>query len=315
MEFFCYLLHEVFKEEFMSAVAQSLGSSRPHPVQQDRPNTKCLSPKAQWVIIAFTAAAGIALVVLGALNYCGPVGSIGFVASIAGGGLLTLAAAGGSVWIVFAKRRVTEATKEATKQAAMDFARQKLGEGNINPFDFKYLGTLKPKNQDMGRLYRLYQHLTLAFEQELKNHREEQWEKPEVIQAADERLQIGYALSRLAYEELIQREGPKVRPTYMEDTLGTCLRAYQEIRGGLMWDSEKDEIEAPTEIPIKHATAFYKEGTTQYKWRMLYNDHLDWIMDVFPKIDLPKSKLDELAKKFVKDERLETFKSQLVTSE
>lgn len=63
-----------------------------------------LSNTSKCALAAFVigGVAGIVLIALGAANLFGPIGSIGFIASIAGGGLFALISAGGLIWIAIA---------------------------------------------------------------------------------------------------------------------------------------------------------------------------------------------------------------------
>jgi hypothetical protein len=60
-----------------------------------------LTSKSKCAIAAFVVGgvAGVVIIILGTTNLFGPVGSIGFIASVAGGGTVAVIATGGLIWI------------------------------------------------------------------------------------------------------------------------------------------------------------------------------------------------------------------------
>jgi hypothetical protein len=138
-----------------------------------------LTSKSKCAIAAFVVGgvAGVVIVILGTTNLFGPVGSIGFIASIAGGGTVAVIATGGVIWIAISNckrsndatihtlddtgvsgssvgtKKETEAKKETSGVSgavsdksypeigtqAIEFARQKLREyPKIEPYAFDW---------------------------------------------------------------------------------------------------------------------------------------------------------------------------------
>jgi hypothetical protein len=280
-----------------------------------------LTPKSKCAIVAFVVGgvAGVVIVILGAINLFGPVGSIGFLVSIAGGGAVAVIAAGGVMWIAISNcKRSQEAatdiieTKTATQ--AVDFARQQLSEHpEIKPevFCAGWLGSAKtnqPVNQEIALLTALYWEVYfVAFEQEIKKYKDDPWSRPEVIQAADNLMKTAYAISRLTLEDLpeftqaLEKKGEKrsfaealtKQDSYQYRTYYYCTNVYHWIRSGIVCRKREGEDEEglfpPKETPKKHVADFYQEGTIQFGWRALYNDYCDRVRQYVKEKDLQKA--------------------------
>lgn len=74
-------------------------------------SAKHLSPLSKCATVAFIVGgvAGIVVVILGAINFFGSVGSTGFIASIAGGGSVVVIGAVGLPWIIISNYKQSEA--------------------------------------------------------------------------------------------------------------------------------------------------------------------------------------------------------------
>lgn len=184
-------------------------------------------------------------------------------------------------------------------QEAIEFARKKLSEHSgvkATVFSAGWGGpskTNQPVNQEIALLTALYWDVYFkALEQEVKKHAEP-WSQPAVIQAADDLMKIGYAISCLTLEDLpkfiefLDSKGVKrtyaealtIQDSYQYRTYYNCTQTYHWIRGGIAWrKSEGNDEEGlfhPREVPKAHADRFYQEGTVQSGWRVLYNDYCD----------------------------------------
>jgi hypothetical protein len=200
-------------------------------------------------------------------------------------------------------------------QEAIDFARQKLSEHpEIKPavFSAGWHGadkTNQPVNQEIALLTNLYWDVYFeAFTQAVKKHKDNPWSQQEVIQAADDLIKIGYAISCLTLEDLpefihsLEQKGTKrtyaealaTQDSYQYRTYYSCTKAYHWIRGGVTWDKvpwgeDEEDIVQPRETPKAHADLFYKKGTIQNGWRLLYNDHCDRIRSYVKEADLQRA--------------------------
>lgn len=311
-----------------------------------------LTSKSKCAVAAFVVGgvAGVVIVILGATNLFGSVGSVGFIASIAGGGAAVVIAAGGVIWIAISNsKRSNNAmthtlnntgvsgnsveTREEIKAEkgkstssgvsgkpyseigtqAIEFARQKLSEHpEIKPqvFSAGWGGpskTNQPINQEIALMTTLYWDVYFAaFEQEVKKHADP-WSQPKVIQAADDLIKIGYAISCLTLEDLpgftqaLESKGTKrtyaealtIQDSYQYRTYYYCTNAYHWIRGGIAWSkskwSDKEGLFQPRETPKTHADNFYQQGTIQSGWRALYNDYCDRVRLYVKEADLQEA--------------------------
>lgn len=212
-----------------------------------------------------------------------------------------------------ASKSKVEAVYPRIGQEAIDFARQKLSEHpEIKPqvFSAGWSGSSKtnqPVNQEIALLTTLYWDVYFAaFEQEVKKHAEP-WSQPTVIQAADDLMKIGYAISCLTLEDLpafteslnskgIKRtyaEALTIQDSYQYRTYYYCTNAYHWIRGGIAWSkgpwSDEEGLFQPQATPKAHAEPFYREGTEQSGWRALYNDYCDRVRSYVKEADLKKA--------------------------
>jgi hypothetical protein len=75
-----------------------------------------LTSKSKCAIAAFVVegVAGVVIIILGTTNLFGPVGSIGFVVSIAGGGTVAIIATGGVIWIAVSNCKRAKDTTAGT---------------------------------------------------------------------------------------------------------------------------------------------------------------------------------------------------------
>lgn len=310
--------------------------------------TLSTTSKCAIVAFVVGGVAGIVIIGLGATNMFGSVGSSGFIGSIAGGGAVAVFSTGGIIWIAIANCKAEQGHSQLSRdntdsiethsnignaraplkdkmgktypqigQEAIEFARQKLNEHpDIQPTKFRTLqgvcagGTNQPVNQEIALLATLYWNVYFAaFEQKIKEHKEENpWSQPDVIQAADDLIKIGYAISCLTLEDLpeftqaLETKGKKrtyaealtIQDSYQYRTYYSCTSAYHWIRGGIVWigdDHQATEgyLDYLQETPKIHADPFYQEGTIQSKWRALYNDHCDRIRSYVKESDLQRA--------------------------
>ena len=94
-----------------------------------------LSPRSKCASVAFVVGgvAGIVLVILGATNLFGPIGSTGFMGSVAGGGSLVVITAVGLLWIVIPNCKQSDSelpnTLNEVKPADQPLTSQELRQG------------------------------------------------------------------------------------------------------------------------------------------------------------------------------------------
>lgn len=195
-------------------------------------------------------------------------------------------------------------------QEAIDFARKKIKEHpGIKPnlFSAGWNGsstTHQPRNQEIALLttlrWEIYQ---IKFKQALKNHPIDPWRCPEVIQAADDLMKIGYAISCLALDDLktftkylenkeIYRTYPEAlreQDSYFCQVFFYTPIIYRAARFGIAFKPafEDGALAYPEEdVSRAHVNPFYQKGTIQNKWRALYNDYCERITYYVNKEDL-----------------------------
>jgi hypothetical protein len=89
------------------------------PYQKGKKNTESLSIKSKYFITAFVvgALAGGVITGLGIVNTFGPVGTPGFISSMAGSGLMALIPGGGLIWIIIVNcKNSKNSLKQSWKQ-------------------------------------------------------------------------------------------------------------------------------------------------------------------------------------------------------
>jgi hypothetical protein len=256
--------------------------------------------------------AGAIIVILGTLNFFGPVGSIEFAASIAGGGTAVVIAICVIGMVVLngksiAAKQETDARRTQSRLArqtsekpyselgiqAIDFALQKLDEHpEVKPKEWSSTNTRKPVNPDIARLVTLlWQVCGEAFTQAVKKYPENPWAHEEVIQAADACMKISYAIGCLTLEDLpafteklaqdtgetrSYRKALIKQDSYLCFTFFYCSDVYCWMTGERYWSVSPQHtqlIYPEAEVVKAHAQSFYQEGTVQFYWRTLYNDY------------------------------------------
>src|ERR1700722_10627118 len=131
-------------------------------------NTQTLSAKSKYAIVAFiiSGVAGIVLIALGITNMFGSIGSLGFIASTAGGGTLVCVAIGGVLLIAVSncknQKQLSESEKMSTppsgKKGHVDTTAPAKSTGisesagNIDPIQLLNISSEKKKNIVDGRL-------------------------------------------------------------------------------------------------------------------------------------------------------------------
>lgn len=218
-------------------------------------------------------------------------------------------------------------------QQALEFADKKLEEfPDIVPTRFKTLTggakTYQPTNQKIAKLLTiLWDHVFEDFEKALKNNRENSWENPQVLDAADAYMKISYAISVLTLEDLkpfteklstdegITRtyaEALTEQDSFMYRTSYTCTKAYHSIRKGVTWGvnpfTHAEGLRPPKSIPDSHAKPFYKEKTLPNSWNILYSDYCLLLRKAVPEKELAKAD-DRILRWTIKDTGVKTFEA------
>lgn len=188
-------------------------------------------------------------------------------------------------------------------QAALTFAREELARHpEITPFAFaagwnNAQDTNQPINQEIALLYNLFWDVSFTrLEEAIKLNGENPWSQMSVLEAADDCMKIGYALSSLtlddlqAFAEALATNKGEIRSysqaltrqdSYQYRTYFCCTQAYHWIRGEIKWrvyprNPDGGELNFSNEGPNEsHAVRFYQNRTTQNEWNRLYNDFCD----------------------------------------
>lgn len=152
---------------------------------------------------------------------------------------------------------------------------------------------------DLSHILRLPQAFEKVLNDKLKVHGKEAWKIEEVLKAADDLMKVAFYKATKALEDLprllYQFSDKKSHPEYTEEQLLSNVRSYQfeafeqftyvyhSIRSGKCWtevrlkDPRKKGESEPYECwdyPMDFdADDFYKEGTKQYEWRVLFNSY------------------------------------------
>lgn len=241
------------------------------------------------------------------------------------------------------KRQESNDQKEQAKicNEAMAFAEEQLIQHkDTKPYTVggEVVLLKQPCDRRINLLMAIYDPFYKSFTEELKKIRDNPWEEPSVIQAADKVMKLGYALSRLTLEDLPEFHknlNDKERGRSLEYTL-KCqgnyffilyyrFTIYNNLRFGAKWVEGKgpqksiltkdgwvkvprEGLEISGEITKEYESSFYKKGTLQNNWRLLNNDFSDRVFTVVDKKRLLKED-ERLANCLTKDLHPETFKT------
>lgn len=290
--------------------------------------TFSLSNQSQCAIVALviTAVAAVIIATLGSTtDIFGSVGSTEFYASVAGGGsvaaiaiasIIAIAISNGNAETARPRRVNLERPYSELGQAAIDFAMEELAKHpEAKPIHFGGSNWHQPVNRDISKLSRLYGSYYSAFATAIQKHQNDPWTKPEVIEAADAFLKIGFAISCLTLEDLeafteeLRRERTwyeklfgevaidrsyaqalSAQDSYSFRTIMYCAQNYHDLRGEIGWAGDrlgytKSDYGVP-QSPTQQL--YYQEGTMQHGWRVLYNEFCDRL-----RVYVPESAPDE----------------------
>lgn len=183
-------------------------------------------------------------------------------------------------------------------QVALKFARKKLEENpDISGVKFRGAFGIKvhqPTNDEIAKLSSLHSKVLKNFIKEIEINKENTWENPEVLKAANDVMKITYAIGILTLQDLkpftedLSAQGED-RPysvaltkqdSYQYRLFFKCPLDYHACRAGYRWTvnsatGEEGIFPPETSIPESHATPFYTKGTMQNDWNTLYNDYCD----------------------------------------
>jgi hypothetical protein len=162
--------------------------------------------------------------------------------------------------------------------------------------------TYQPVHKEIPLLNTFYWEVCYgAFAGAIQDHPNDPWSQPGVQQLAGDLLKVGYAITCLMLEELPefvhfleQQEGRRRsyaealtrQDSYQCIAFFACARAYHWLRGGIIWNESDGGLDYPQTTPQTHTDLFYQEGTLQFMWRKLYNDHCDRIRGYVKEADL-----------------------------
>lgn len=208
-------------------------------------------------------------------------------------------------------------------QEAFAFARKKLAEHpEITPYDFQtYYNRYPPINPEIVLLATLRKNACENFDELMKKNLDNPWSNQEVINAADECMKLSFAISNLTLEDVKpfadkhdKSKDGKVnyakmlveQSYYLFKSFYYCTSIYHIIRAAKKWDLKLKGLKAPKIIPDDHANLFYKTGTIQNSWNILYNEYCGRIRLYVTEKELRKAD-SRPANWTIKDTGVETF--------
>jgi hypothetical protein len=169
---------------------------------------------------------------------------------------------------------------EQTIQSTID----NLNKNYTSTTPFKFSG-YPPVNTQILLLRSLYSIHLETFQEVLKRHQDNPWDQEEVLQVADTLMKNAFTLSCLSLDDLkpftekLKTDGRKPYAQLLEDpsvymyyTLTYSSEVYHWIRGGILWDENKQGYYYPDGNEA-YAQLFYKKGTKQYFWNQLYTHY------------------------------------------
>ncbi len=169
-------------------------------------------------------------------------------------------------------------------QEAMAFARSELKlHPDAKPEDIR---GLSPVNPEISLLISLYwDKYREKFSEAIKANPIDTWNQKAVLDAADRLMKIAYAISVLTLEDLprfiVQKSfctyarALTRQDSYQYRTFFYVTQVYHYLRSALNSQQSGDDVKYvyPEQIPTEHAQQFYKPGTIQNTWNLLYNDY------------------------------------------
>lgn len=200
------------------------------------------------------------------------------------------------------KQRLTEMRREqppysAEGMATLIFARRilrerpEIGSQLIRSRNEEFAPfILQPMNDKIAKLNYLEAEVFYPeFEQAIKDHPENPWDNPDVLQAADNYMKICFAISAstlddlpLLVESLSQREDERTveqlisdRTCYVKHTFFLLAKAYHNIRSGIYFNPDDERgprIDYPETPSLEHSERFYQNGSMFRLWNKLHNE-------------------------------------------
>lgn len=262
-----------------------------NPVEQICQKTPTISV-VLLLISAIGASITVAVITLSFEQVFGPIGTIGYICAISGGGAAGLISVGMAVSSIILIAVNLCKTKE---NLFTEFPSNNPGEEleNFELFTQEFLSsnpgeefppsalqtyTYKPVNKDIETLFHLYENKYLpAFEAAIKQS-DNPWQDPTLLKAADELIRISYTISKLTLEDIpslveeVQKLGNTTALTsensYTIRTYFIFPEIYHSIRGGMIWDPDRSGFILP---PEEDGLEFYTPTAIQSQWRKLYN--------------------------------------------
>lgn len=174
------------------------------------------------------------------------------------------------------------------EKVSLESARDLLAEGEpAQGFQFGFgQNVLLPTNPEIARLCAFHWDLNEQLGNAILANPQNPWSRQEVIEIADARIKIAFAIGLLLLGDL-----PRFCEQNGDRTLGEILRAGDSYHPEIFlylglqaygWAREAYEarrvvgralafVAREGEIPEEHAARFYQPGTPQAEWRELYN--------------------------------------------
>ncbi|MBA3956847.1 MAG: hypothetical protein H0X51_00420 [Parachlamydiaceae bacterium] len=190
----------------------------------------------------------------------------------------------------------------ALGQEVLEFARKSIKQAkSAYQFGREPSKTHQPINREIAYLTTLWNEADQKLKDLIKQHRTDPWSRPQVVEAADVCMKLGYAISNLTLDDLPAFTAKHTfalaltkQDSYRYRTFYYCTNAYHHARGEAFWDKRRHYGEGIffktiSEASEAYASRFYQEGTVQRSWNTLYNEYCDRVRLYVKEEDLSKA--------------------------
>jgi hypothetical protein len=224
-------------------------------------------------------------------------------------------------------RRIQRAIQEAKAFAKKEVAEYGGNETHLQGFEIVgELQLYEPSNSKLPQIVGKRNAIGAKFIEHLRTIKEEDWAEQATIDIADKVMKMSYYTAIKALEELPFFLGLHTMwvafddmATHQYDAFVHFTNTYHSIRAGKFWGTSEITLDSqPVKLPcwqyntiVMGVEEFYKEGTKQNLWRLLYNNYCERFLQVYNE-HYKEEGFDIETKKFVfsrvkKDAYKETF--------